>query len=77
MLKDIGATYVLCGHSERRTLFGDDDFAINRKVKKILKEDLIPVLCCGETQEEYEAGYNYYYNYYYYNNNYYYNYYYY
>lgn len=71
MLKDIGATYVLCGHSERRTLFGDDDFAINRKVKKVLKEGLIPVLCCGETQEEYEAGlynynnynYNYDYNY--------------
>jgi len=58
MLKDIGTTYVLCGHSERRTLFGDDDFAINRKVKKILKEGLLPVLCCGETQEEYEAGLN-------------------
>jgi triosephosphate isomerase len=58
MLKDIGVTYILCGHSERRTLFGDDDFAINRKVKKILKEGLLPVLCCGETQEEYEAGLN-------------------
>lgn len=58
MLKDIGATYVLVGHSERRTLFGDDDTSINAKVKKVLAEGLKPVLCIGETQEEYEAGLN-------------------
>jgi triosephosphate isomerase len=57
-LRDIGATYVLCGHSERRTLFRDDDFAISKKVKKVLKEGLKPVLCIGETREEYEAGLN-------------------
>jgi triosephosphate isomerase len=58
MLKDVGVTYVLCGHSERRTLFQDDDGAINRKVKKILREGLTPVLCFGESKEEYEAGLN-------------------
>lgn len=58
MLKDVGAKYVLCGHSERRSLFKDDDFAINRKVRKVLKEGLTPVLCLGETREEYEAGLN-------------------
>ena len=35
MLKDVGASYVLCGHSERRVLFKDDDTAINRKVREM------------------------------------------
>jgi len=58
MLKDVGVKYVLCGHSERRTLFQDDDGAIGKKVKKVLKEGLFPVLCFGESKEEYEAGLN-------------------
>lgn len=58
MLKDVGASYVLAGHSERRTLFRDNDSAISKKVKKILKEGLSPVLCIGETLSEYEAGLN-------------------
>lgn len=58
MLKDVGVKYVLCGHSERRTMFQDDDGAISRKVKKVLKEGLIPVLCFGESKEEYENGLN-------------------
>jgi len=49
---------VLCGHSERRTLFRDDDGRISKKVLKVLKEGLKPVLCIGETREEYEAGLN-------------------
>jgi hypothetical protein len=53
MLKDVGAKYVLCGHSERRSLFRDDDGAINKKVKKVLKEGLTPVLCIGETEVKY------------------------
>lgn len=35
MLKDIGASYVLCGHSERRQFFGDTDAIVNKKVKKV------------------------------------------
>lgn len=58
ILKDVGCKYVLCGHSERRTLFEDDDSAIGKKVKKVLKEGLKPVLCIGETKEEYDAGLN-------------------
>jgi triosephosphate isomerase len=56
MLKDVGVTYVLAGHSERRTVFKDDDGAIARKTKKILDSGMIPVLCIGETQEEYDNG---------------------
>lgn len=54
MVKSIGCEYVLCGHSERRTLFNDDDDAINRKVKKVLEAGLKPILCIGETKEEYD-----------------------
>jgi triosephosphate isomerase len=58
MLKDLGMTYVLVGHSERRSLFFDNDAAINKKVIKVLNEGLKPVLCIGESREEYEAGLN-------------------
>lgn len=55
MLKDIGATYVILGHSERRDIFGEDDKLINKKVLAALDHDLIPILCCGESLEEREA----------------------
>lgn len=54
MLKEAGAQFVLLGHSERRRLFGEDDAFINRKVKKAASIGLRPVLCVGETEEEYE-----------------------
>lgn len=54
MIKSVGCEYVLCGHSERRTLFNDDDAAINRKVLKVLDSGLKPILCIGETKEEYD-----------------------
>jgi len=54
MVDSIGCEYVLCGHSERRTMFGDDDEAINRKVKKVLEAGLKPILCIGETKDEYD-----------------------
>jgi len=56
MVKSLGVTYVLAGHSERRTLFKDDDGAINMKVKKIIDSGMVPCLCVGETKEEYDAG---------------------
>merc|ERR1712032_430193 len=52
----IGVEYVLCGHSERRTVFNDDDEAINRKVQKVLGDGMRPILCIGETREEYDMG---------------------
>ena len=56
MLKEAGAEFVLLGHSERRTLFGETDEAIQRKVVRALQDDLIPILCVGETAEERESG---------------------
>ena len=56
MLKDVGATYVILGHSERRHILGETDLDVNRKVKKSLATGLTPIVCVGETLEEREAG---------------------
>lgn len=52
MLNDFGVKYVLAGHSERRSLYGESDAMVAHKVKAILAEELIPMLCIGETLEE-------------------------
>eukprot|EP00975_Prorocentrum_lima_P034533 7258700-Prorocentrum_lima.AAC.1 len=54
MLESLGCVYVLCGHSERRVLFKDDDTYINAKVRTVLDHNLKPILCIGESQFEYE-----------------------
>ena len=56
MLKDIGATYALIGHSERRHVFGETSADTARKVTAALEEGLKPVLCVGELLSEREAG---------------------
>jgi len=56
MLVDAGCTHVILGHSERRTLFGETNEMIDRKVGAALKAGLTPILCIGETLEEREAG---------------------
>ena len=56
MLKSIGVEYVIIGHSERRQYFGETDEMINKKAKAILAGGLIPIICCGETLEQREAG---------------------
>jgi triosephosphate isomerase len=56
MLADVGCTYVIVGHSERRQHFGDDDEAVNRKVHAVLAAGLKPIMCVGETLGEREAG---------------------
>lgn len=56
MLKDVGCTHVLCGHSERRHVIGETDELINRKLLKALSEGLSPILCVGELLAEREAG---------------------
>jgi triosephosphate isomerase len=56
MLKDMGITHVLIGHSERRHIFGESDEFINEKVKNALQNDMTVVLCVGETLDERNAG---------------------
>jgi triosephosphate isomerase len=52
MLTDIGCEYVIIGHSERRTLFGEKDGDINRKISTALTFDVKPIFCIGETLDE-------------------------
>jgi triosephosphate isomerase len=56
MLTDLGCTYVLIGHSERRKYFFERDEDINLKVKKALAVGLKPILCVGETEDERVKG---------------------
>lgn len=56
MLKDIGCTYVLCGHSERRHVIGEKDELINKKVTAAINGGLLPILCVGELLEERKAN---------------------
>jgi triosephosphate isomerase (TIM) len=55
MLKDVGCTHVIVGHSERRRWYHEDDALVARKFAVVLAADLTPVLCLGETLEEREA----------------------
>lgn len=55
MLKDAGAEFVILGHSERRQLYHENDDFINKKVLRAIKDDIRPILCIGETEEEREA----------------------
>ena len=56
MLADVGCSFVLAGHSERRTLYGEDDAEVAEKAALALAAGLSPVVCVGETLEEREAG---------------------
>ncbi len=55
-LKDIGVSYVILGHSERRRGFGETDEAVGKKIQSALAAELIPILCIGETSEERSGG---------------------
>ncbi|MDQ5986741.1 MAG: Vitamin B12 import ATP-binding protein BtuD [Syntrophus sp. SKADARSKE-3] len=55
MLADIGCRYVIIGHSERRTLFGETNGMINRKIAAALSCNVLPIFCIGETLEEREG----------------------
>jgi triosephosphate isomerase len=56
MLKSAGANYVILGHSERRAYYHETDQIINEKIKLSLKNDLIPIICCGEVLKEREEN---------------------
>lgn len=55
-LSKLGVKYVICGHSERREIFGETDDMINKKVAAILQHGMTPIMCVGETLAEREAG---------------------
>ena len=56
MLRDLFVRYVVLGHSERRTLFGETDEIVNRKARSAHEAMLRPIVCVGETLEERERG---------------------
>ncbi len=56
MLKSVGVKYVIIGHSEQRTLFGETNDSVNKKVKAVLASGMIPIVCVGETLNERESG---------------------
>ena len=56
MLKEFGCKYALVGHSERRTLHAESDDVVAAKYEAIQQGGLIPVLCIGETLQQFEAG---------------------
>ena len=56
MLAKLNVELVIVGHSERREIFGETDELVNKKVQAVFKHGMTPILCCGETLEEREAG---------------------
>ena len=56
MLKDLGCRYVILGHSERRTLFGEQSDSIQKKIRAALKHGLRPILCIGESLAQRDYG---------------------
>lgn len=56
MLKSVGVTYVIIGHSEQRTYFHETDETVNKKAKAALADGLLPIVCIGETLDERKNG---------------------
>lgn len=56
MLKAVGVTYVIIGHSEQRQFFGETDETVNKKVKATLKAGMLPIVCVGELLDERKGG---------------------
>lgn len=54
MLKAIGVSYVIIGHSERRAMFNETDKTVNLKLHKAFQQELTPILCIGESLEQRE-----------------------
>ncbi len=56
MLKDVGCTFAVIGHSERRQYFGEINETVNKKIKAALAHSILPIMCIGESLEEREKG---------------------
>ena len=56
MLKEVGCSWVILGHSERRQFFGETDEGVNKRIDAVLKASMLPIVCVGETLAEREGG---------------------
>ena len=56
MLKEVGITYCIIGHSERREYFAETNETVNKKMLKAFEHGITPIMCCGETLEQREQG---------------------
>mgnify|MGYP001559565165 CR=1 FL=1 len=56
MLQEVGCSYAILGHSERRQFFGESDTGVNRRISAVIKAGMLPIVCVGETLDEREAG---------------------
>lgn len=56
MLKEINVTHVIVGHSERRQMFNESDETVNRKLQALIAAGLTPIMCIGETAEQFDRG---------------------
>ncbi len=56
MIKELGCSYVIVGHSERRAIFGETDDMVKQKIRSALDVNLNPILCVGETLEQRQSG---------------------
>jgi triosephosphate isomerase len=56
MLKEVGCSWVIIGHSERRQFFGETDATVNRKIAATVKAGMLPIICVGETLQEREGN---------------------
>lgn len=55
MLQEIGVTHCIIGHSERRQMFNETDETVNKKVKRLIEAGITPIMCCGETEAQFDA----------------------
>ncbi|MCK4231700.1 triose-phosphate isomerase [candidate division WOR-3 bacterium] len=55
-LKELGCTYVIVGHSERRHVFGESDEMVGKRLARVIASGLVPILCVGETEQERQQG---------------------
>ncbi|MFV0255300.1 MAG: triose-phosphate isomerase [Erysipelotrichaceae bacterium] len=56
MLAELGVSWCIIGHSERRQMFNETDETVNKKAHKLIEKGFTPIICCGETLEQFEAG---------------------